>query len=55
MKTIKIKIAAEEIRTMNRRANREAEISLGLNVNRHRVFKNKTVYSRTEKFKQNFV
>jgi hypothetical protein len=47
---IKIKISEEEMRRINRKANREAEIENGSNFNRHRVHKNKKAYSRKEKY-----
>jgi len=43
---IKIKISQEELRTINKKADRDAEIELGLNFNRHRIFKNKKAYDR---------
>jgi len=52
-KNIKITLSEEELRTINRKANREAEIELGLNYNRHRIHKNKKAYSRKDKYANN--
>lgn len=48
------KITKEDIRKANRKANREAEIAEGLNINRHRVWKNKKAYTRKPKHKKNY-
>jgi hypothetical protein len=45
----KIELDKDILLNMERSAKRQAEIENGLNVNRHRVFKNKKAYSRKEK------
>ena len=48
------KITKEQLRTADRKARREQEISEGMNFNRHRVWKSKKSYKRKPKYKQSY-